>query len=184
VAVVRGQQSAIFPTRFMLVAATNPCPCGNAGSARRHCTCHAVALQRHNAKLSGPLLDRLDLVLRVESPPREELSSSGESRGSREIREKVVAARARQVARLAGTPARCNAEMTAFQVGRFCRLSADARKTLLTAYDRVGLTMRGHDRVLRVARTLADLDGRPEIDRADVAQALAYRESTARLLAA
>lgn len=172
----RAQRTVVFPARFMLLAATNPCPCGNAGSPRRYCDCHPSVLQRHTAKLTGPLLDRIDLVLRVESPPREEIMSGKTTQSSSEIRQRVIAARGRQIARLSGTGATCNAEMTPSQVSRYCRIRGEARAALYAAHDRVGLSVRGHDRVLRVARTLADLDERERIAREDVAQALAYRE--------
>jgi len=138
--------------------------------------CHPSAVQRYSAKLSGPLLDRIDLVLRVEPPTREELMSGEPTQGSKEIRERVVAARRRQLERLAGSGRRSNADMTPSQVRRFCALARDARATLWRAHETVGLTVRGHDRVLRVARTLADLEGRDRIERRDIAEAVAYRE--------
>jgi magnesium chelatase family protein len=172
----RGQRTVRFPARFMLLAATNPCPCGHAGDTRRHCGCDPSVVQRYSAKLNGPLLDRIDLILRVESPSRDELMSGGPTQGSAEIRARVVAARRRQTARLSGTRARCNADLTAAQVRRLCRVGDEAHTALHAAHDRLGLTARGHHRVLRVARTLADLDGREQIARKDVAQAVAYRE--------
>jgi magnesium chelatase family protein len=160
----------------MLLAASNPCPCGYLGDGRRECTCHPTAVQRYRAKLSGPLLDRIDLILRVEPPSREELMNGKPTQGSAEVRNKVISARGRQVARLEGTNARCNAEMTVSQVRRLCKLGREPLAALCAAHERVALTVRGHDRVLRVARTLADLDGRERISRSDIAQAVAYRE--------
>jgi magnesium chelatase family protein len=172
----RGQRTVGFPARFMLLAASNACPCGYAGDPRRHCECHHGALQRYHAKLSGPLLDRIDLILRVDSPSRDELMSGSTTQSSAQIRARVVAARKRQLARLARMTARCNADLTPAQVRRHCRLDEQAYTALHAAHERVGLTARGHERVLRVARTLADLDGREQIERHDVAQAVAYRE--------
>jgi magnesium chelatase family protein len=172
----RGHRTVRFPARFALVAATNPCPCGHAGDSRRECVCHPSAIQRYSAKLSGPLLDRIDLILRVEPPTRDELMSGKPTQGSKEIRERVVAARRRQLERLAGSGRRSNAEMTPSQVRRFCALARDARATLWRAHETVGLTVRGHDRVLRVARTLADLEGRDRLERRAIAEAVAYRE--------
>jgi magnesium chelatase family protein len=176
VVLTRGQRTVRFPADFMLVGATNPCPCGYSGQSRRHCVCHPSALRRYAAKLSGPLLDRIDLILRVQQPAREDLMSSRPGEGSAEIRSRVVEARRRQLDRLASTSARCNAAMTTAQVRRLCRLGDDAAAALHRAHETVGLTMRGHDRALRVARTLADLDGRASISAADIAEAVGYRE--------
>jgi magnesium chelatase family protein len=176
ISLTRGQRTVSFPARVMLVAATNPCPCGHAGDPRRQCNCHVGARQRYLTKLSGPLVDRIDLVLQVEAPAREELMSDRVTQSSAQIRARALAARERQRERLAGTRAGSNAEMSSSQVRRLCPLTDDARATLYRAYERVGLTARGHDRVLRVARTLADLEHREQIERSDIAQAVAYRE--------
>jgi magnesium chelatase family protein len=160
----------------MLVAATNPCPCGHMGDARRQCSCPNASLRRYSAKLSGPLLDRIDMIVRVESPTREELMSNPGGPESPSMRARVESARARQVERLAGTGAHCNGELSPAQVRLLCPLEPSARRTLYAAHERLRLSVRGHDRVLRVARTLADLDGREVIVRGDVAQAVAYRE--------
>jgi magnesium chelatase family protein len=176
VVLTRGQRTVRFPARFTLVAACNPCPCGHAGDLRRECVCHPSALRRYAAKLSGPLLDRIDMILSVEQPSREELMSGAPGERSAQMRSRVVAARTRQAERLAGTEARCNGELAAGQVRSFCRLGDDARAALYRAHETVGLTVRGHDRVVRVARTLADLDGRDPIENRDIAEAVAYRE--------
>jgi magnesium chelatase family protein len=174
VRITRAQRTVTFPARFMLVAATNPCPCGHQGDPRRACTCHPGALHRYNTKLSGALLDRIDMIVRVEPPSRDELMSGAATRSSAEIRERVVAARARQAERLGA--GRSNADMTPAEARVACRVAGAARSALYAAHERVGLSARGHDRVLRVARTLADLDGRKRIERRDVTQAVAYRE--------
>jgi magnesium chelatase family protein len=176
ISLMRAQRAVRFPASFTLVAATNPCPCGHRGDARRDCVCLPSALQRHDSRLSGALLDRLDIVLRVDPPSREELTSGRPTQSSAEIRERVAAARRRQTERLAPAPARTNASMSPAAIRRFCRLEADARATLNAAHDLMGLSARGHDRVLRVARTLADLEGREQVERNDVAEAVAYRE--------
>ena len=176
--VTRSQRSVTFPARFMLVGATNPCPCGHLGDARRQCTCPDAALRSYSTKLSGPLVDRIDMIVKVESPAREELMSASGPRESPDMRARVSAARARQVRRLTGTPARSNGELNPAQVRLLCPLEPAARSALYAAHERLRLSVRGHDRVLRVARTLADLDGREVIARSDVAQAVAYRETT------
>jgi magnesium chelatase family protein len=175
ICLTRAQRAVRFPTRFMLVAATNPCPCGFAGDTRRQCQCERRAVNRHAARLRGPLIDRIDVSLRVESPEREELMSSDMTQSSGDIRARVVAARQRQNERFAGTVARCNAEMRTWQVGRFCALGPDERKALHDAHERVKLSARGHFRILRVARTLADLDGLERIERHHIAEAISYR---------
>ena len=175
VRITRAQRTVTFPTRFMLVGASNPCPCGLHGDARRDCTCPPALLARYRAKLSGALLDRIDLVLRVEQPSRAELRAEGDPEASATIRARVIAARARQRDRLAGTPAACNAQMRPAELRRLCRLDGAARRALADAHERAGLTMRGHDRAMRVARTLADLDGCEMVERRHVAQAVAYR---------
>jgi magnesium chelatase family protein len=176
IVITRGQRTVSFPARFMLVAATNPCPCGHTGDARKECACSGAAIARHRTKLTGPFLDRIDLILRVDTPSREELMNGKPTQSSRDVRARVIDARRIQTKRLVGTVARCNAEMSSSQVRRFCPLGREPLAALCEAHDHVGLTARGHDRVLRVARTLADLEGRAEITRADIAQAVAYRE--------
>jgi magnesium chelatase family protein len=183
VRVTRSRRSVTFPARFTLLGAANPCPCGHAGDSRRACTCHPAAAQRHSAKLSGPLFDRIDIVAHVQPPSREELLSDAPEEGSRETRDRVVAARRRQTERLAGSGARCNAEIAPSDLHRRCRMTTAARDILAGAHDRVGLSARGHHRVLRVARTLADLEGAERVARPHMAQAVAYRDSRSELVA-
>jgi magnesium chelatase family protein len=173
VMIVRGQQALRLPTGFMLVAATNPCPCGFAGSERA-CACGELELQRHRRRLSGPLLDRLDLLVTVARPSAAALAEQPGT-GSAPVRDRVIAARERQQDRLAGTPATCNAQLDARLLRVHAGLGMPARRALSRAYDAGGLSARGHDRVLRVARTIADLDEREAIELDDVLQALALR---------
>jgi magnesium chelatase family protein len=175
IVITRGQRTVTFPARFMLLATSNPCPCGHQGDNRRECNCSPVAVQRYSSRLSGPFLDRIDLMLRVEPPSHAELMDGQATQSSAEVRARVVDARRIQAERLAGSRARCNADMTPSQVRRFCALDREARDVLFLAHERVGLTARGHDRVLRVARTVADLDGRDHVARADMSQAVSYR---------
>jgi magnesium chelatase family protein len=176
VSLTRAQRTVAFPTRFSLVAATNPCPCGHAGDDRHECACPPAVVQRYRTRLSGPLIDRIDIVVRVDRPPQSELVSRTRTQSSAELRERVVAARALQAQRLDGTPARSNADMSPAQLRRHCELDRDPRLVLERAYERLGLSARGYDRVLRVARTLADLEGEQRIGRGHVAEAVAYRE--------
>ncbi len=172
VAIVRSQRTAIYPTRFMLVAATNPCPCGHLGSER--CRCSEPELARHRRRLSGPLLDRIDLQVAVERPSAADLRAPSHCTSARE-RERVTVARERQLRRLAGSAATCNAHMDAGQVRRLVALDRDAERELWRDYDRGDLSARGHQRVLRVARTVADLDGSDGVRRSHVLHALALR---------
>ena len=174
--ITRAQRSVTFPARFMLVGATNPCPCGHLGDERRQCSCPEASLRRYRARLSGPLLDRIDMIVRVGLPTRDELMAGPGAPESAAVRARVAAARNRQSERLAGTGARCNAELGPSELRLHCSLEPGARAALYAAHDRLRLSVRGHDRALRVARTLADLDGRDTITRADVTQAVSYRE--------
>jgi len=173
VIIVRGQRVLELPTRFMLVAASNPCPCGFAGVGDR-CGCGEAELRRHRRRLSGPLLDRMDLLVTVERPRERELQAPALTSSAR-ARERVLAARQRQVARLAGA-ATCNGDMDSRLARRHVRLDRPAQLALAAAYDRNALSARGRHRVLRVARTIADLEGRDRVSAADVLMAVSLRQ--------
>ncbi len=181
VVIVRGQRSLRFPTRFMLVAASNPCPCGYAGVGDR-CSCGEPELRRHRRRLSGPLLDRIDLLVDVRRPADAELRAEPRTSSAQSLA-RVTAARERQRQRLSGTPARCNGELDARAARTRVRLETDAVDELGRAYDTGTLSARGRHRVLRVARTIADLDGRERVRRADVLLALSLRQRSAGELA-
>ena len=175
VAIVRGQRTAVYPTRFMLVAATNPCPCGYAGEPR--CRCTEADLARHARRLSGPLLDRLDVLLHVHRPAVRDLT--GDDHGavtSAEVRARVLAARERQRHRLADTGAACNAHLDAALLRRHAAPDAAGERLLRAAYESGRISARGHTRALRVARTVADLAGRERLTAQDVALALGLRQ--------
>ena len=183
VTISRALTSLTFPARMMLVAAMNPCPCGFRGDAERECSCPAHRLLQYGSKLSGPLLDRIDLQLEVARlPPREQRGRSG-GEASATVRERVAAARRRQLRRLAGTGAYANGHMTARQVRRLCRAEPAAVDLLDRAYERLRLTARACDRILKVARTIADLEDSDEIRQAHVSEALSYRRRWSRPLA-
>ena len=177
VTIVRGQRALVFPTRFMLVAATNPCPCGFAGVGER-CVCGEADIRRHQRKLSGPLLDRMDLLVNVARPSAAELRGAPVAE-SAAVRERVGAARERQRQRLRGTRASCNGEMDSRLVRRLVKLEPAAEAVLERAYAAGSLSARGRHRVLRVARTLADLDERDPVGREDLLQALSLRQRAA-----
>jgi magnesium chelatase family protein len=174
VTIVRAQRALRFPSRFMLIAATNPCPCGYAGVGDR-CRCGEADLQRHRRKLSGPLLDRMDLLVTVERPAEDELRASAHT-DSATARARVAESRARQRIRLAGTGASCNGEMDGRAVRRHVRLDDRAADVLGQAYALGALSARGRHRVLRVARTIADLERHERVTQADVLMALSLRQ--------
>jgi magnesium chelatase family protein len=183
VEVMRGQRTVSFPAAFTLVAACNGCPCGRPPA---DCDCTALALGRYARRLSGPLLDRIDLICRVEAlAPLRLLESAGRgSESSAAVRRRVEAARERQRDRLAGTGRLCNADLTASLTRSLVQLDGALAARLVSASERTTLTGRGFDRILRVARTVADLDGRPRVVADDVDEALGYRVSALDLLAA
>ena len=176
VTIVRGQRALRFPTRFMLVAATNPCPCGFAGVGDGdRCSCGEPDLRRYRRRLSGPLLDRMDLLVTVDRPQEGELRAPPET-DSKSARARVEAARERQLARLAGSGARCNGEMDPRLMRSVVRLDAAASETLGRAYTGGALSARGRHRVLRVALTIADLAGHDRITDQDLLLALSLRQ--------
>jgi magnesium chelatase family protein len=174
VTIVRGQQALAFPTRFMLVAATNPCPCGFAGVGER-CVCGEPDLRRHRRRLSGPLLDRMDLLVNVERPAERELRAPP-TIDSAQALARVAEARQRQQARLAGSGARCNGEMDGRLARRHVRPDESALDVLSQAYALGALSARGRHRVLRVARTIADLERHDRVTQADILVALSLRQ--------
>ena len=178
VAIVRARHSAVYPTRFMLLAATNPCPCGYAGEGDR-CDCGEAAMARHRRRLSGPLLDRIDLLATLQRDPAEDLRAPA-LMSSAEAREQVASARARQAARLAREGVAVNAHMDASMLRRHVRLDERGQEMLRAASRRGLLSARGEHRVLRVARTIADLDGSGRVRARDLGAALALRPETSR----
>jgi magnesium chelatase family protein len=175
VSISRAKGSTRFPADFMMVAAFNPCPCGYRGDPRRQCQCTAPQVERYMSKISGPLLDRIDIHLEVPAVPFRELSASRAGTSSNQMREAVMAARLRQATRFAGLPVRVNARMTSRQIREFCPLDPAAAELVKAAVSDLGLSARAHDKVLRVARTIADLDEAEKIGCAHVSEAINYR---------
>jgi magnesium chelatase family protein len=177
VVIARAAGSVAFPARFALVGAMNPCPCGQAGDPARRCSCAASEISRYRSRLSGPMADRIDLHVHVGRIPVSELGARGDSReGSARVRERVERARAKQRARYACTPrVSCNAHAPARLDGELMQIGSEAVRLLAGAAERLGFTARAYHRVLRVARTIADLDDDAAVGEPHVAEALGYR---------
>jgi magnesium chelatase family protein len=179
VTISRAKSSTRFPADFMLVAALNPCPCGYRGDPRRECQCTVPQIERYMGKISGPLVDRIDIHLEVPAVPFRELAASRPGTSSSQMREAVLAARLRQAARFGGgnegVATRVNARMTTRQIREHCRLEPPAAELLRAAVSDLGLSARAHDKVLRVARTIADLDAADSISCAHISEAINYR---------
>jgi magnesium chelatase family protein len=177
VVIARASMSLSFPARFMLAAAMNPCPCGYFNDKSRECHCTPPIIQRYVAKVSGPLLDRIDIHIEVPAVQYRELRAGQAAECSAAIRERVLAARERQRARFAAAaqPIYSNAQMSTRQIRTFCELGAESERLLERAMQQQGLTARAHDRILKVARTIADLEGAPAITVPHIAEAIQYR---------
>ena len=176
VTIARAATSLNFPARFMLVAALNPCPCGYLGDSFRSCTCTPIQVQRYRSRLSGPLLDRIDMHVEVPSVPVKDLLGQPQGESSLTIRQRVNQARERQRARFADVPALyCNAQMSAKDVKRFCRLDMACAGLLNLSITRLGLSARAYHRICKIALTIADLAGESTLTPAHIAEALQYR---------
>ena len=176
VTISRSKYSVEFPASFMFIAAMNPCPCGNYNHPTIACTCKPFEVQNYLSKISGPLMDRIDLHVEVVPVSHEELASDKPSERSAEIRKRVVAAREIQKRRFAGCQGVfANAQMSSRMVREYCRIDEAGQLILKQAMDRLGLSARAYDRILKVARTIADLDGSPNIEIGHLSEAINFR---------
>ena len=175
ITISRAQGSLTFPANFMLVGAMNPCPCGFYGDPIRPCSCSNVMVTRYQNRISGPLLDRIDIHLEVPRVEFDKLTDDRRGERSEVVRDRVAKSRERQSRRFEGTSLICNADMGPREVEEFCRVDETSRMLLKAAVQRLHLSARGYHRVLKLARTIADLAGSDEIEQVHVAEALQYR---------
>ncbi|MCA9234054.1 MAG: YifB family Mg chelatase-like AAA ATPase [Planctomycetales bacterium] len=175
VSISRALRSSDFPADFMLIASLNPCPCGYRNDPRRECHCSVPQIERYINKISGPLLDRIDIHIEVAAVPFKELAHGPPGTDSRTIAEQVATARAAQSKRFADSGTRTNGQMTSRQVREVCKLDNASRDLLEANVNEMGLSARAHDKILRVARTIADVEGSAELRQEHVAEAVNYR---------
>ena len=175
VTISRVAGSLTYPSSIMLVAAMNPCPCGNYGHPTKECTCTQNSVHKYLNRISGPMLDRIDI--HVEVPPVEyaALSSKAEEETSAQIKERVNKARKIQLERYKGTGITCNARLTPALLNKYCVMSQEASNYLKLSFERLGLSARAYDRILKVARTVADLAGSEIIEKEHIFSSIAFR---------
>ncbi|MGI6587672.1 MAG: YifB family Mg chelatase-like AAA ATPase [Peptococcia bacterium] len=164
-----------YPAKFQLVGAANPCYCGYYGDGLKDCTCTPYQVNKYRSKISGPLLDRIDIHVEVPRLAYQELENKKQEESSREVQKRVIKARHRQLERFSGRDITCNAQMTGKEVRKYCKLEAEAKELLKKVYTNLGLSVRAHERILKIARTIADLAVSEEITITHLAEALQYR---------
>lgn len=175
VTISRVAAALTYPADFMLIAAMNPCPCGFHGDSIKECTCTPYQIQRYRNKISGPLLDRIDIQIEVPRLNYEDIETKYVGESSTCIKSRVEEARKRQLERFKNWGIRCNSQMTSKLVNKFCQTTEDAKELLITAFQQLGLSMRAYDRILKISRTIADLAGEQLITKKHVAEAIQYR---------
>jgi magnesium chelatase family protein len=175
VTIARASMSVSFPTRFILIGACNPCPCGYYNDPLRECSCTPLEIRRYLAKLSGPLLDRIDIHIEVPAVKYKDLVDGGVVETSATVRERVSKARLRQGERFKDQGIFCNSQMTPKQLKRYCQISNEGKRLIEIAINKLGLSARAYDRILKVARTIADLEGEEKIAPSHISEAIQYR---------
>jgi magnesium chelatase family protein len=175
VTISRAATSLTYPARFMLVAAMNPCPCGYYSDPNNECTCTIPQIQRYRSKISGPLMDRIDIHIEVPAVKYRDLASREAGESSREIKKRVDSAQRVQLDRFKGMKIYCNAQMSNRHIKKFCQIDEASQKLLEMAIDKFGLSARAYTRILKVARTIADLEGQENIQPAHLSEAIQYR---------
>lgn len=175
ITISRAARSVSYPAGFMLVSSMNPCPCGNYGSSVAECTCTPAQITKYMSKLSAPLMDRIDLHIEVDNVTYDDLASAEMSEASSSVKIRVNNARAIQLARFKSSSVFCNAKMTNPMVKDYCELDNKSETLLKTAFDKLGLSARAYNRILKVSRTIADLDNQEKINYKHIAEAIGYR---------
>ena len=175
ITVTRSGGAVTFPANFMLCASMNPCPCGNYGSTDRICTCTPAAIQKYRSRISGPLLDRIDIQVEVDSVKYDDLVAEGEEESSAQVKARVERTRARQLERFGEGEVRVNADMGEREMKRFCALSRECEEILRLSFERLKLSARARSRIIKVARTIADMEGAKDIAPAHILEAVSYR---------
>ena len=175
VTISRAVSTITYPSSFMLVAAMNPCPCGYFTDPKHECTCSFQQIHRYRSKISGPLIDRIDIHVEVPAVPYKDLKGNATAEPSADIRQRVGFARDIQSRRFGRTKIFSNAQMTNRHIKKYCKINDRAANLLESAVDRLGLSARAFNRILKIARTIADLNGRPDIESDDIAEAIQYR---------
>ena len=183
VTISRALNSTTFPAKFVLVASMNPCPCGYLGDPKHPCKCSPQAIEKYMGKISGPLLDRIDLHIEVPAVPFQELSSQADGTSSSAMRAKVNEVREIQAKRFSASASKLNSGMNSKMVRKWCQLNKEGKLLLQTAMDELGLSARAHDRILRVARTIADMDFSDEIQPSHLVESISYRSLDRKLWA-
>ena len=184
VTITRISGQSRYKCNCMLVAGMNPCPCGNYGSKKKRCTCTPTDIKRYLSKISGPLLDRIDIQVEMDAVSVSEIEASGEQENSLTVRKRVLLARKRQQDRYQGQGIYCNAQLDQRGVEEYCKLSPQAKQLLLQAVERFAISMRAYGRIRKVALTIADLNGHDHIEVPDVAQAIQFRNLEGKVLGA
>jgi len=182
VTITRASSSVTYPANFMLVAAMNPCPCGFFGDPKKECVCSFPQIQRYRSKVSGPLMDRIDLHTEVPAVQYKDLSEKAGGRSSKEILKQVKKARDVQAERFHKMKIFKNADMTSRQIRKFCTVDSASEVLLEKAMDRLGFSARAYSRILKISRTIADLEESADIKSDHVAEAIQYRSLDRRIL--
>ena len=175
VTIARVNMTLTFPARTTLVAAQNPCPCGHLGDVKKGCSCTPQQIIRYKSRVSGPLLDRIDIHIEVPAVPYSELTRSRQGEDSRTIRKRVMAARKIQEKRFDGLAIYCNSQMSSREIRLFCKLTSQCKDFLAGALQKLGLSARAYHRIIKIARTIADIEGNLEISISHLAEAIQYR---------
>ncbi len=175
VTISRASSTITYPAGFMLVAAMNPCPCGYFSDPKHECRCTYQQIRKYRSKISGPLMDRIDIHVEVPAVPYKDLIGDAKAESSEDIRRRVTAARVTQSERFRRTKIYCNAQMSSRHIKKHCKINDDSCNLLESAIDKLGLSARAYNRILKISRTIADLEGEPDIRVDHISEAIQYR---------